>query len=636
MTTEHPATDTTAAPAKPPPTTTVAPAAEAPTDLRPAWERVAYAWLAREVDGGHQVDPAALAAEVSVNPRFTGELVRVLRAQRQRDPELGELRARLVRDQIIDAYLAHEVKAGQPLEPVELAERVGTSAAIARQWLHALRAQRASEGGLGRLLGEQTSHGQPSPEQLGRLQAHFAAGGHQQATVTGRPPDAERIAVEVERRYWTSEVKAHQPLDEVGLARELGVPRRQVAEQLTKLRAGPATARGRLEQLWAEQVRDPNRTPRSSQLAYRLGVTPNYVRHVTAALRADQGVTPLEERAAAAQAKLTQPPAASAPAGQGGDWRQQAACRDADPELFFPEESGGNSHQVTHAREICAACQVRQPCLDTALHGPQAHHDRHGIFAGTTARQRSTLRGRPSMAQGTRFLQDHAAAEEALALANKVSIDRAAQQLGVSKQALRRAFDHHGLGQPTVFQGGPERSRFYHDAEAARAAWQRAAEVGINQTRKELHTSDKALRTAWQRHGLGLPPRPTTSRQGSNTPVVERRLDPAFVQLNRQVIPIRARSDAELAQRVRRGEEVAALGPRVMVDLQAESRAAKPAARVWAVQRRAELAQRMGAERVSRPQRRAAERAGRHERARSERAERSARPHHPGGYRDER
>jgi hypothetical protein len=198
----------------------------------------------------------------------------------------------------------------------------------------------------------------------------------------------------------------------------------------------------------------------------------------------------------------------------------------------------------------------------------------------------------------------------------------------VSKQALRRAFDEHGLGQPTVFQGGPERSRFYHDEQAARAAWQRAAEVGINQTRKELGVSDRALRNAWQHHGLGLPPRPATSRTRGHTTVAQRRLDPAFVQLNRGRIPIRARSDAELAQRVRRGEEMSTLGPRVVFDMQAESRSAKPAARMWAVQRRAE--------RASRPAQQQAERSGRQERARTERAERPDRPHHPGGDRDER
>ncbi len=150
--------------------------------------------------------------------------------------------------------------------------------------------------------------------------------------------------------------------------------------------------------------------------------------------------------------------------------------------------------------------------------------------------------------------------------------------------------------------------------------------MGINQTRKELHTSDKALRTAWQRHGLGLPPRPT-SGHGRNATSAER-LDPVFVTLNQGVIPTRARTDAELAQRVRRGEEFATLGARAVFDMQAESRSARPAARMWAVQRRAE--------RASRPARRQADRTQRQERARTERAERSARPHHGFGYRDER
>ena len=69
------------------------PEEERPADPRPAWERVAYTWLAREVDQGQPVDPAALAAEVSVAPGFVADLVRVLRAQRDRDPGLGELRA---------------------------------------------------------------------------------------------------------------------------------------------------------------------------------------------------------------------------------------------------------------------------------------------------------------------------------------------------------------------------------------------------------------------------------------------------------------------------------------------------------------------------------------------------------------
>ena len=79
------------------------PDSERPADPRPAWERIAYAWLEREVDHGQALDAATLARDVSVAPGLARDLVRVLRAERDRDPGLSELRARLVRDRITDA-----------------------------------------------------------------------------------------------------------------------------------------------------------------------------------------------------------------------------------------------------------------------------------------------------------------------------------------------------------------------------------------------------------------------------------------------------------------------------------------------------------------------------------------------------
>jgi hypothetical protein len=261
-----------------------------------------------------------------------------------------------------------------------------------------------------------------------------------------------------------------------------------------------------------------------------------------------------------------------------------------------------------------AGCAVRGPCLEAALHGPQAHDDHTGIVAGTTARERVRLRGRPSYAEGTRFVHDRTVAEAALALANQRSIDQAARELGVSKQALRRAFDHHGLPQPQVFQGGPQRTRFYDDRDAAEQAWRRAAEVGINQTRKELGVSDRALRTAWRRHGLGLPPRPTSKP-------ATRRLDAVFVALNRKLLPARARSEEELAARVRRAEEYAVFGAEVVVEMGSETYGRRPAARVWAITRRVQRAHRRAADRQHRDQRRQADRASRTDRTGRARAQ---------------
>jgi WhiB family redox-sensing transcriptional regulator len=580
---------------------------ERPTDPRPAWERVAYTWLSREVDHGQPVDPTALAAEVSVAPGLVRDLLRLLRAQRDRDPALSELRARLVRDRITDAYLRRELAGDQRLDPKALAAEVGTTTTVARQWLAGLRNQQGDGG----VLVEPVSHGRPTPEQLAGLRAHFAAGGHQQAAVAGRPADPDRLAVEVERHYWTREVRGGQRLRPSQLARELGGDQRQISQQLAELRAGPATAGERIQQLWHAHQQDPTvRQLSSSQLAHRLGVSDSYVRHLTWQFRARSGQAPLGERLAATHQQLTNPPPPVEHVDGQRDWRLDAACAEVDPELFFPDT--GQVPQAAQAKAVCAGCAVRGPCLEAALHGPQAREDHSGIFAGTTARERVRLRGRASSAEGTRFVHDRAAAEEALALANQVSIDRAARELGVSKQALRRAFDHHGLPQPQVFQGGPKRSRFYDDRDAAEQAWRRAAEVGINQTRKELGVSDRALRTAWQRHGLGLPPRLTSQQQAG-------RLDAAFLKLNHDILPSRARSEEELAARVRRAEEYAVLGADVVVEMGSETYGKRPAARAWAITRRAQRAHRRQGDRQHRGNRRQADRAGR--------TDRTSRPH---------
>jgi WhiB family redox-sensing transcriptional regulator len=598
----------------PDPTSILTDEQEGPSDPRPAWERVAYTWLAREVDGGQPVDPTELAREVSVVPDLAHGLLRVLRAQRTRDPGLSELRARLVRDQITDVYLTRELAGHQQLDPAELAHQVGTTPAVARQWLAGLRAQHSSPQGL-ELLAEPVSHGRPTREQLAGLRAHFAAGGHQHAAVAGRPADAEQMAAEVERHYWTREVRAGQRLRPSQLAREVGGDQRVISAQLAELRAGPSTAGERIAQLWHAQQQDPAAWPlSSSQLAWQLGISDSYVRHLTWQLRTREGQAPLGERLAATHQQLTSPPPPVAQVDGERDWRLDAACRDTDPELFFPDT--GQVPQAAAAKQVCAGCVVRGPCLEAALHGPQARDDHSGIFAGTTARQRVALRGRASMAEGTRFVHDRTAAEAALALANEKSIDRAARELGVSKQALRRAFDHHGLPQPQVFQGGPRRTRFYDDRDAAEQAWRRAAEVGINQTRKELGVSDRALRTAWQRHGLGLPPR----LLGNSTPAI-RRLDAAFVALNRKLLPARARSDQELAARVRRAEEYAVFGAEVVVEMGSETYGKRPAARAWAITRRAQRASHRASDRHGRGERRQADRASRTDRTSRARAQ---------------
>jgi hypothetical protein len=162
--------------------------------------------------------------------------------------------------------------------------------------------------------------------------------------------------------------------------------------------------------------------------------------------------------------------------------------------------------------------------------------------------------------QPSRFLADRAEAERAFSLAERLgSINAAVAELGTTWPSLRKAFTRHGLGMPA------------RNPEALR---QRAAEA------------------AHQRSG-----RPATLS-----------LDPVFVALNHGELPVRARSGGELAERVRRAQDYAALGARVVVELHTESHAAKPTTRAWAIARRADRGHRLAGQRTSRAERRQADR----------------------------
>lgn len=71
------------------------------------------------------------------------------------------------------------------------------------------------------------------------------------------------------------------------------------------------------------------------------------------------------------------------------EWTHKAACRDYDPELWFPHsDSGLNVEQIAQAKAVCAACPVRDACLDWALE----HNVEHGIWGGATERERRSIR----------------------------------------------------------------------------------------------------------------------------------------------------------------------------------------------------------------------------------------------------
>jgi WhiB family redox-sensing transcriptional regulator len=61
-------------------------------------------------------------------------------------------------------------------------------------------------------------------------------------------------------------------------------------------------------------------------------------------------------------------------------WAVFSACREKDPDLFFPEDRKA----ATEALAICATCTVRVDCLEYAIEADI----RYGVWGGLTDRQR--------------------------------------------------------------------------------------------------------------------------------------------------------------------------------------------------------------------------------------------------------
>jgi WhiB family transcriptional regulator, redox-sensing transcriptional regulator len=91
----------------------------------------------------------------------------------------------------------------------------------------------------------------------------------------------------------------------------------------------------------------------------------------------------------------TAPDAArSRPAPEGADimdWRHEAACREVDPELFFPiGNSGPALYQIEEARQVCQRCTVRDQCLRWAIDSGQDA----GVWGGLSEDERRALKRR--------------------------------------------------------------------------------------------------------------------------------------------------------------------------------------------------------------------------------------------------
>jgi WhiB family redox-sensing transcriptional regulator len=71
------------------------------------------------------------------------------------------------------------------------------------------------------------------------------------------------------------------------------------------------------------------------------------------------------------------------------NWRDEAACRDEHPELFFPVGiTGPARRQIAEAKSVCHRCPVSATCLAWALDTGQ----RYGVWGGLSEDERHELR----------------------------------------------------------------------------------------------------------------------------------------------------------------------------------------------------------------------------------------------------
>ncbi|WUH91973.1 WhiB family transcriptional regulator [Streptomyces sp. NBC_00433] len=81
------------------------------------------------------------------------------------------------------------------------------------------------------------------------------------------------------------------------------------------------------------------------------------------------------------------------------DWQNRAACRDEDPELFFPVGNSGPALlKIEEAKTVCRRCPVMGECREWALETGQDS----GVWGGLSEDERRTMRRRAQRARARR------------------------------------------------------------------------------------------------------------------------------------------------------------------------------------------------------------------------------------------
>jgi len=131
------------------------------------------------------------------------------------------------------------------------------------------------------------------------------------------------------------------------------------------------------------------------------------------------------------------------PARFAARWRELAACRGSDLEVFFP----GRGESAGPARQVCAACPVRQPCLDYAI----TNRIVHGIWGGLTERERRALQSR--WVRASRRNRDGAISA---AVAAGYTVEAVGRSFGLSRTTVARIVRTGTEPGPVSYHPGPD------------------------------------------------------------------------------------------------------------------------------------------------------------------------------------
>lgn len=135
-------------------------------------------------------------------------------------------------------------------------------------------------------------------------------------------------------------------------------------------------------------------------------------------------------------------------------WAAQAACQQANPELFFPAD--GDSHDnwpgIAEARSICASCPVRDECLTEVMdrEGQSAGWSRYGLYAGLGPTQRRNLSVRQARARARRLAEQNSHEQSTAAVARNLVTIGAVRELRGAGYARQDIADEVGIPITTV------------------------------------------------------------------------------------------------------------------------------------------------------------------------------------------